>query len=777
MKSPLLQKKGMDAFLEALNDPETATHDPRADKEYNFPFGSKGTEPENVKQGATWGLLNDILHPNQTQPEEKLQPYRTQEEATVCEKCGGGLTRIGDPNGHYEWICTRCKYAPKKAAYTFAPLKAEDLRRIGRGEITVAQWKEANPEAARRFEHDLMAALGQKTASRNFFQAIFGAKCPECGSTEFGLMPADFETAKCENGHTWELGLVKGINAKRKPMHDDSGATTGLRMRPDYGESDSHTSIMNDQNSKSATVKLKWKVDSPATGPYSSFQRRNWPFAWYPNESPAVQLICEDDYSASAVKSGQHAPIKIWVADHSKHPWKWRAAKGESKTLAEAKAKAQQIIDQFPALHPEGANIPPAKQSSFKNALLQKKAITDFDKEQAIEHYRGQDADDIAQTEVFPDAKNTREWAKNHAEGVGGVKNADVEIHETSRHLPPRDDMKRHLDQDVQKEIDLDIDKPKQEGIKVGGGAEPVIKTVHQYPPIPIRDFDWAAYDDNTYDGAPDAGPQCVGYGPTEEAAIADFKEQWAEKHGDAKTAGPLRKAILPVALGLGLGLGHPTPTGAGELNPQEIQQAEQRAEEAQKQKAEKEQMDKLIYAISRAEGARPERNNPGNIADTTTGEIRTFPSFEQGRAALVDQLNRIADGTHSHIKPNMTLEKAGLIYADGDPNWAKNVSQIMRVPKHITMAELIRGPQGKKTSTDKTADDPAWLAQDVRDEEFVDKAQEGRDEAREAFMGDRFMQEEAREAGITLDQLWQEVGNDWANEYFASRYGSKSAS
>jgi len=52
------------------------------------------------------------------------------------------------------------------------------------------------------------------------------------------------------------------------------------------------------------------------------------------------------------------------------------------------------------------------------------------------------------------------------------------------------------------------------------------IKTVHVYPPIPIRNFDWAAYDDDTYDG-----PGCrVGYGPTEEAAIADLLEQLAEQ-------------------------------------------------------------------------------------------------------------------------------------------------------------------------------------------------------------------------------------------------------
>jgi hypothetical protein len=38
-----------------------------------------------------------------------------------------------------------------------------------------------------------------------------------------------------------------------------------------------------------------------------------------------------------------------------------------------------------------------------------------------------------------------------------------------------------------------------------------------------------SAYDDNTYDGAPDAGHQIVGSGETEAEAVADFQEQWNE--------------------------------------------------------------------------------------------------------------------------------------------------------------------------------------------------------------------------------------------------------
>lgn len=43
------------------------------------------------------------------------------------------------------------------------------------------------------------------------------------------------------------------------------------------------------------------------------------------------------------------------------------------------------------------------------------------------------------------------------------------------------------------------------------------IITNNVYPPIPIRQFDWVAY----YDGDDELGE--YGYGPTEQAAIADL--------------------------------------------------------------------------------------------------------------------------------------------------------------------------------------------------------------------------------------------------------------
>ncbi len=55
------------------------------------------------------------------------------------------------------------------------------------------------------------------------------------------------------------------------------------------------------------------------------------------------------------------------------------------------------------------------------------------------------------------------------------------------------------------------------------------IRTDYVFPPIPSRNFDWAAYDDETYCGCEEC--HCpMGRGPTEQIAIDDLLEQIAER-------------------------------------------------------------------------------------------------------------------------------------------------------------------------------------------------------------------------------------------------------
>lgn len=60
------------------------------------------------------------------------------------------------------------------------------------------------------------------------------------------------------------------------------------------------------------------------------------------------------------------------------------------------------------------------------------------------------------------------------------------------------------------------------------------VRTTHDYPPIPVRDMDWSAIDDDTYDVDCDGDgffSNCpVGRGATEQEAIADLLEQIEER-------------------------------------------------------------------------------------------------------------------------------------------------------------------------------------------------------------------------------------------------------
>lgn len=68
------------------------------------------------------------------------------------------------------------------------------------------------------------------------------------------------------------------------------------------------------------------------------------------------------------------------------------------------------------------------------------------------------------------------------------------------------------------------------------------IVTSHEYPPIPVRSFDWVAY----FEGDEEGGPR--GYGATEEEAIADLRaENPADAYADA--AMPLVRHDRPLTL------------------------------------------------------------------------------------------------------------------------------------------------------------------------------------------------------------------------------------
>lgn len=92
--------------------------------------------------------------------------------------------------------------------------------------------------------------------------------------------------------------------------------------------------------------KLVWRVDPKPTGPYRSFQPRNWPAAhWHGSEQPAVRLVCEDAYHPSIARTAAHAELRIRVAvPTTDGKFEWRQLRRRAKTLNEAKAIAAEYF-------------------------------------------------------------------------------------------------------------------------------------------------------------------------------------------------------------------------------------------------------------------------------------------------------------------------------------------------------------------------------------------------------------------------------------------------
>src|SRR5271170_6477459 len=155
------------------------------------------------------------------------------------------------------------------------------------------------------------------------------------------------------------------------------------------------------------------------------------------------------------------------------------------------------------------------------------------------------------------------------------------------------------------------------------------------------------------------------------------FTEASEDKEADWKS-----KYVLPTALALGLGAPSMEPTTYKPPAPISAPAV------TEKQVT----IDELIDAIRRTEGADPDLHNPGNLVGFHSGQIMQFENDAQGEHALKNALKRIADGKNPNFAADVTLEDAGKIYANGDPNWAKNVSKILSVDPKTSFVGLIKG-------------------------------------------------------------------------------------
>lgn len=100
-------------------------------------------------------------------------------------------------------------------------------------------------------------------------------------------------------------------------------------------------------------MRLKWKVGEAPTGRYRSFAHRSWPMA-YDMDNPdkvIAYIVCEDSYVPRDAEDGRHAPLTIRVACYSDREvgFDWKALKGQSATLKEAKERAWRFAQANPS--------------------------------------------------------------------------------------------------------------------------------------------------------------------------------------------------------------------------------------------------------------------------------------------------------------------------------------------------------------------------------------------------------------------------------------------
>jgi hypothetical protein len=98
--------------------------------------------------------------------------------------------------------------------------------------------------------------------------------------------------------------------------------------------------------------------------------------------------------------------------------------------------------------------------------------------------------------------------------------------------------------------------------------------------------------------------------------------------------------------------------------------------------------LDDFAHAVTVAEGAKPELNNPGDLKEN--GQIAQYATREEGERKLRNQLKAMVTGKSNYYKPDMTLRQAGLIYSDGDPNWSKNVAKQLGVSEDTKLGDLM---------------------------------------------------------------------------------------
>jgi hypothetical protein len=200
-----------------------------------------------VQLGNSYKFV-DLLKHMFPPPKQKARPAKASSDhhhdRTECRKCGNVQTCRCPATKVTSYVasCDNCKTADGLEARVLDPncpeykKYADDLiRRFGQtSQVSemLGQFEDEHfPTCVHCQQYNQDWRAGKVSAAK--------PKCPHCGSDDYGLMPTDFETAKCNGcGKNWNHGIVKGINDPKEAARtadDEGGGKTCENCGSYYG--------------------------------------------------------------------------------------------------------------------------------------------------------------------------------------------------------------------------------------------------------------------------------------------------------------------------------------------------------------------------------------------------------------------------------------------------------------------------------------------------------------------------------------------------------------
>ena len=102
-------------------------------------------------------------------------------------------------------------------------------------------------------------------------------------------------------------------------------------------------------------LKIKWKVAETPSRKWRCFHPRGWPAAFYENGDCCAQILCNDEYDPSNIRTRNHSYLTLMIANYNVNKqlegrFKWKKFAATFLTLKEAKDAVTKILTTLPQL-------------------------------------------------------------------------------------------------------------------------------------------------------------------------------------------------------------------------------------------------------------------------------------------------------------------------------------------------------------------------------------------------------------------------------------------